>query len=88
MGNKEKPFQMEICLHRSTFKKLSCFLKFNFTCYLWEHFNFLRGLKLISKSSNNSYYDNTSVFFNDFPKKDLHLNAVEKTGKGGEDFFE
>ena len=32
---------------------------------------------MISKSNNNSYHDNTSIFFNVFSEKDLHLNAIE-----------
>ena len=32
---------------------------------------------LIFKSNNNSYHDDTSVFFNDFDEEDLHLDAVK-----------
>ena len=32
---------------------------------------------LIFKSNNNSYHDDTSVFFNDFDKEDPHLDAVK-----------
>ena len=34
---------------------------------------------MISRSNDNSYHDGTIPFFNVFSKKDLHLNAVEKT---------
>ena len=32
---------------------------------------------LIFKSNNNSYHDDTSVFFNDFDEEDPHLDAVK-----------